>query len=144
MKKIQQGFSLIEAMATVLIFSILMAVSYPSYLEYTKRSARADTKSALLENTQYLESNFTTNNCYHRNDGNCANSALNVTLPVTQSPRTGDTKYIISFLSFSRDTYTLRSVPSGTQVGDKCGTFTLTHTGQKGITGGTGDTSNCW
>lgn len=143
-KKIRQGFTLIEAMITLSIFSILAAVAYPNYTESVKRSARADTKSALLENVQYLERNLTTNNCYHRTDGNCADLTSNITLPTTQSPKTGEVKYNISFQSISANSYTLRSVPTGTNATDKCGTFTITQAGQRGIIGGTGDTTSCW
>jgi type IV pilus assembly protein PilE len=143
-KKRQRGFTLTELMITVFIISILAGLSYPSYQEYVRRSARSDAKSALLENMQFLERNMTTNNCYHRNDANCAAVLSNVALPTNLTPKTGDAKYSISLDNFTASTYTLIATPLGTHAQDRCGHFTLTHAGQKGILNGTGDTSDCW
>ena len=140
------GFTLIEVMITAAIVAILAAVAYPSYLEQVRRSNRAEARSILLESAQFLERNFTVNNCYHRTDAACA-SAANVTLPYSQSPGVGTAKYNIT-VAYPTDApcalgqcFTLSAAPTGTMTGDSCGTLTLNQAGQQGATGGV---AACW
>lgn len=137
----QSGFTLVELMITVVIVSILMAVAVPSYRSHVKQSNRADAKAILLENAQFMERNLTEANRYDQTSAGAA-----TTLPYTQSPKTGTANYAISFASGSLAvaTYTLQAVPSGNMTGDACGTLTLTHTGVKGVSGGTLTVADCW
>ena len=64
----ESGFTLIELMITVAIIAILAAIAYPSYTQYVRRAHRADAKTALLSNAQFLERNYTESNLYHKTD----------------------------------------------------------------------------
>ena len=143
-----RGFTLIELMVTVAVIGILAGIAYPSYLGYVQRANRADAKAALLENAQFLERNFTEVNKYHQDATGAA-----IGLPVTASPReTGATAlYSIaldtsSASATSATTYRLLATPvSGrSMAGDACGTFTLNHLGQKGVSGASLSAAECW
>ena len=64
-----------------------------------------------------------------------------VTLPITQSPRTGTAQYNISLLAVADATFTLQAVPTGSMTGDACGVLTLTNTG---LQGAGGNVAECW
>ncbi|WP_295580497.1 type IV pilin protein [uncultured Lamprocystis sp.] len=132
------GFTLIELMVTVAIVAILAAVAIPSYVEQVRRGNRAEAKGALMEDAQFLERNYTVNNCYHRTDARfCTTTAADVTLARAQSPATGTAKYTLSAAYSTPCTlvgqcFTLSAAPTGSMTGDPCGTLTLNQTGVQG------------
>ena len=134
--KYSAGFTLIELMITVAIIGILASIAYPSYRDYIIRANRAEARTALLENAQFLERNFTTANRYDKDS-----SGNDLSLPRTQSPSSGTTNYnlTVTFANSGR-TFTLSAAPTGGMSGDACGTYTLTNTGVRGSGGDT----NCW
>lgn len=137
----KSGFTLIELMITVAIVAILAAIAYPSYIQYVRRAHRADAKTALLNNAQFLERNFTEANRYDQTPAGVAIDAA--ALPYPHSPNTGTAIYDIE-PTVSSDTYTLTATPvsGGPMDGDVCGALTLTHQGVKGVGGSTVEA--CW
>ena len=128
----QVGFSLIEIMIAVAVVGIIAAIAIPNYSSYVRRSARADAKSLLMENTQFMERYFTTNNTY-----------VGATLPNTVSPEGASgsaIRYNISFpASPTASTYTMQAAPVNAQASDSCGTLTIANTGAQ-----TPKTAGCW
>ena len=145
MSKTIRGFTLIEVMITVAIVGILAAVAYPSYTDYIMRSNRNVAKGDLMEYQQWMERNYSLTNTYATlPNGNA------VTLPFTQSPRSGTAHYAITFsVAPTATAYTLSAAPtSAMQLKDvSCLTLTLSSAGIKGAKGATGNTTavnDCW
>jgi type IV pilus assembly protein PilE len=142
--KRQFGMTFIELLVVLTIISILAAIAVPAYRDYVRRSDRATAKSALLENAQFMERNFTTANRYDKDSaGNDIDASK---LPVPTAPKgDGKVKYNIELGdNLDETSFTLKAVPAGAMVGDPCGTLTLDHTGRKGVEGATKDAEFCW
>jgi type IV pilus assembly protein PilE len=146
MMKKTTGFTLIELMIVVVIVAILAAVAYPSYQNFVRRSARADAKSALMTNAQFMERNFTSANRYDADSA--GNPIEDSSLPATQSPSTGAAKYAMTVEVDDATPlqYVLRAVPvAGTLAADDaCGTFVLNQAGQKTVEDATMTAAQCW
>lgn len=131
-----RGFTLIELMITVAVIGILAAIAYPSYLESVMKSRRADAKSALLDAAQSMEKYYTENSKY-------TGAAVGTVFPASST----DGYYTLSFsVAASAAAYTLQAAPTtnGHQNNDKCGNFTLSSIGVKGVNGGTLGVADCW
>lgn len=125
MKKVS-GFTLVELMVVVTIVGVLVGLAVAGYDTATKKSRRAAAQGCLTEMTQFMERHYATNLAY-----------TSATLPACSADVTAF--YTISFTAApAATTYTVQAVPTGTQVGDSCGTMTVNQLGNR--TPATG----CW
>jgi len=133
MQRRSSGFTLIELMIAVAIIGILAAIAYPSYVEYVKKTRRAEIAALLSEQAQTLERS------YSRNSGTYIGGGTGLS--------TGNPYYTITSTINAQDfTLTAAPVASGMMNGDKCGSFVITNTGARSNTGlASGVTSTtCW
>ncbi|WP_150050695.1 MULTISPECIES: type IV pilin protein [Methylomonas] len=133
-----RGFTLLELMIAVAVIGILAAIAYPSYMEHVGKTRRTTAGSCLLELGQYMERYYTTNMSY-----------ANATLPSTQcrTDLAGFYTFALADGEPTASTFLIESAPTtGPQANDKCGTLTLSETGERGISSAhTGVTAgDCW
>lgn len=133
----QRGFTLVELMIVVAVVGVLAAVAYPSCAEYVRRSHRSDARAGLLQAQQWLERAATATGTYP--------TALpgNLTWAADTTKR-----YIITLNPATPAAFTLTAAPrAGTpQVGDRCGSLSVTNTGVRNaapLSGGA-TVAECW
>lgn len=140
----QRGITLVELMTVLLILGILATLMIPSFDDSVRKSRRADGQTVMLELAQWMERFYTENGRY---DQDRAGNAVTTVVPAAllSSPKvSNDTFYNLTLTNLGRQTFTINAAPATAQVGDVCGTLTLTQAGVKGVSGGTSDADTCW
>jgi type IV pilus assembly protein PilE len=117
-----RGFTLIEMLISLIIFSILTVIAYTSYVNWIVKSNRADAMATLSQDQVILERCYAQTFAY-----NNACSSL-PTFPQT-SPQG---YYTITLSNLTATTYTLTATATGSQVRDKtCTTMSVDQANQK-------------
>lgn len=142
MKKHGLGFTLIEVMIAVVVVAILVALAYPNYIQFMIRSNRNVAKGDLMELRQWMERNYSLTGRYDQIPGGGV-----VTLPNTQSPKSGTARYNLAFsVTPTATSFSLNATPAAGSVQTKdtqCATLTITSAGVRTVSGS--DTvANCW
>jgi type IV pilus assembly protein PilE len=131
MRKHMRGLTLIELMIVVVIVSILAAVAYPNYQEFTARAKRNEARAALLRLATNQERFYLNNNTFTGTLSDVG-FASNIT-------ETGYYQLAITSANASNFTATATYRHGGKEA-TKCLTFTIDGRGSK--TSGPDD--NCW
>ena len=119
----------------VSIVGILSAIALPAYTSYMQRGWRADARTVLLENAQFMARFYSQNLSY-------LSSGAAPALPVTTAPKDGTAKYNITVTAQAASStaaagFTLTATPTG-WTDSKCGALTLNQLGAKG------PNADCW
>lgn len=138
-----RGFTLIELMITVAIIGILAAIALPSYTSYVAKGHRAAARAQLMQASQYLQRFNAANDAFDvSRDGT---SIWNIIPPaVLRAPADANTTQLYEISNagaaatrsaIASNTFTLimRPLAGTSMTNDKCGAFTLTQTGARGI-----------
>lgn len=147
-KHTDRGFTLIELMIVVAIVAILAAIAYPSYTEQVARGRRGEAQAALLKTAQWIERQYTVTSAYDKyyKEGVLTGLAT-ASLPALEG-KVADL-YTLSYGTSSAAAtptasgYSVRMAPKAGMAGDRCGTFALTQTGAKTVSGAAG-VAACW
>ena len=118
-------------MIVVAVIAILAAIVYPNYRESVLKSRRGQAKADLVEMAQILERRHTVQNDY---------SGLRPVL--ADSSALEHYTFGPANIAAGAQDFTLTATPSGGQTQDRCGTLSLTSTGQK--TNSSGTFAECW
>lgn len=116
------GFTVIELMIVIIIVSILVALAYPSYIQYVRKSKRGEAQQLLL-NWSINQEIFRSNNPEYATTG--------------QLPAPTSDNYAFDLPARSATAYTLRADATGDQENDEardgtsCDVLTLTQAGVK-------------
>lgn len=131
-----KGFSLVELLVVIAIVGILIAVGYPSYSDFVKKSRRTDGTLALMEATQAMERCKSTQFTY----ATCTLSGA-----LQNSP---EGYYTIALSPApTASSFTIVATPQAIQLNDKeCLTMSIDHLGRRTSTPGTAgqDDNDCW
>lgn len=139
----QRGFTLIEIMITVAIVGIVAAIALPSYRSYVDRARRADARAQLMQAAQFMQRFYTANDQYV-NDRAGNNISTQMPSNLMRSPTDGPQIYALTVdATVSNYTLTMAPLSTSTLANDACGSFTLTSTGVRGVTG-TQSRDVCW
>ena len=129
-----QGVTLIELMIVVVVVSILAAVAYPNYQEFTARAKRNEAKAALLRLATNQERFYLNNNAFTADLRD-----LGFSTEDTAVTETGYYEIEVTAASASNFTATATYLHGGGEA-DKCLTFTINGRGAKS----SGPDTNCW
>jgi type IV pilus assembly protein PilE len=148
------GFTLIELMIVVAIIGLLAAIALPSYQSYIARANRAAARAQLSQAAQYMQRFYAANDRYDAD--RTGTQTIWAIMPPTlmRSPAEGTQLYEISntgaspsLVSASTFTLIMRPLTTAAMANDKCGGFTLTQAGIKGITAAASTptlVAECW
>jgi type IV pilus assembly protein PilE len=121
-----RGLTLIELMIVLVVISVLVALAYPSFVDYVRKARRGEAQQLLL--------NWAINQEIFRSNNTTYAAANNVNLPAPDHDY-----YAFTAASISATTYTLRATASGDQAKDKsrtgavgeCATLEINQAGTK-------------
>ncbi len=134
LRRHMRGITLIELMIVVVVVSILAAVAFPNYQEFTARAKRTEARSALLRLALNQERFYLNNNTFTQDL-----TLLGFSTTPTWDTETGYYRVRVDSADATNFEATATYLPGGSEA-SKCLTFTIDGRGDK-TSGPDGD---CW
>ena len=129
-----RGVTLIELMIVIVVLSIIVAVGYPNYQEFTARAKRNEARAALLRLATNQERFYLNNNTFTQDL-----TALGFSTTPTWNTETGYYTIQVTAADATNFTATATYLQGGSEAG-KCLTFTIDGRGTKT----SGPDPDCW
>lgn len=123
------GFTLIELVAAIAIFAILMSVAIPSYRSYVVRTSREGAKAELIELAGLQERIFLNANAYSSKMTDAYNGTATGGLGVS-SGTTRDGRYGLS-VTVNGTAFTLTATPVSNSIQSGDGNLTIDSAGRR-------------
>lgn len=131
-----RGFSYLEVLLTLAIVAILAMVAVPAYTSHIAKARRTQARMQLVQAAQFMQRFYSANDSF-RQDRAGNPMAAQMPAVLSQSPSEGAAAYVLRIpeAQLSDASYVLHMVPvaPGPMASDKCGTFTLSATGVRGV-----------
>jgi type IV pilus assembly protein PilE len=120
-----RGWTLLELLLVALLLALLAALALPSYQAQLRRGLRAEADVGLLQASHWLEQ-------FASAAGHYPTQAAALPERLRGVPSGA---YRIEYEPAHADGsgYTLTALPQGAQAADRCGAFTLDHSGRRGL-----------
>ncbi len=146
MKVHVKGFTLIDLLAAMVVFSVLAAIVYPSYLNQLRKTRRAEAATELVSLAHAQERFFARFRTYTSVVGApdpCAGQACGL----GKSSNLSANEYYLLTSNGNATSYTLTATANGLQFDDTdCRTFTINNVDIKGAANASSQDSTdiCW
>jgi type IV pilus assembly protein PilE len=154
----RKGFTLVELLIVLTILAILAAIALPSYWSYLARAHRAAARVQLLQAAQYMQRFYAANDRYDTDRTGTQTVWAFMPPGLQRSPADGTPLYALATATATAsanhsqaDTgaFKLVMLPLADQAmaNDKCGGFTITQAGAKGLTAASPSAAllaECW
>jgi type IV pilus assembly protein PilE len=146
-KRQQQGVTLLELMAVVVILGILASIAIPSYRGYVMRAQRSEATAFLLRAAAAQEKYYLQNNSY--TDVFAGTGGTSLKLLATGADKTENGWYAVTIAAGSTGSLASSYLITTTAVSGKsqakdtpCQSFTIRETGERGSS--PSNAATCW
>ncbi len=140
------GFSLLELIMALMVFSIVAVIAIPTYQQQLYKSRRTDAKASLIS-LQLAQEQYRAN-CLQYATTLASNSSCNADghYTLSASAISANHYYQLSIQSATSTSYILTATATGIQIADShCQTLSIDQSGTKIARSGNGEiATDCW